>query len=55
VARLRIRDAAGVRLRISVGIACTTETGTTEAGLLRTADAALYKVKRAGGDAVGDN
>ena len=54
VARLRIRDAAGVRLRISVGIACTTEAGTTEAGLLRTADAALYKVKRAGGDAVGD-
>ncbi|MHB8733354.1 MAG: sensor domain-containing diguanylate cyclase [bacterium] len=54
VARLRIRDAAGVRLRISIGIACTTEVGTTEAALLRAADQALYKVKRAGGDGVGD-
>lgn len=54
MARLRIRDAAGVRLRISIGVACTTESGTNEAALLRAADQALYKVKRAGGDGVGD-
>ena len=54
VARLRVRDAAGVRLRISIGVACTTETGTTETALIRAADQALYKVKRAGGDGIGD-
>ncbi len=55
VARLRIRDAAGVRLRISIGVACTLETGTTEAALLKAADEALYKVKGAGGDGIGDS
>lgn len=54
VARARIRDAAGVPLRISIGVACTGETGTTEAALLKAADQALYKVKRAGGDGVGE-
>lgn len=54
VARLRIRDAAGVRLRISIGIATTKESGTAEAGLLKAADQALYKVKRAGGDGIGE-
>ncbi|HEV2440541.1 MAG TPA: sensor domain-containing diguanylate cyclase [bacterium] len=54
LARLRVRDAPGVRLRISIGVACTTDTGTAEAPLLNAADRALYKVKAAGGDAVGD-
>ena len=54
VARLRIRDAAGVRLKISIGIATTKESGTAEAGLLKAADQALYKVKRAGGDGIGE-
>jgi two-component system, cell cycle response regulator len=53
VARLKVREAPGARLRISIGVACCAETGTTETALLRAADAALYRVKRAGGDGVG--
>ncbi|HLW47257.1 MAG TPA: sensor domain-containing diguanylate cyclase [bacterium] len=54
VARLRIKEAAGARLRISIGVATTKESGTDEAGLMRAADRALYKVKRAGGDGIGE-
>jgi diguanylate cyclase (GGDEF)-like protein len=54
VARLRIKEAAGVRLRISIGVATTKDSGTEEAGLMKAADRALYKVKRTGGDGVGE-
>jgi diguanylate cyclase (GGDEF)-like protein len=53
VARLRIKDAA-VRLRISIGVATTKESGTEQAGLMTAADQALYRVKRAGGDGIGE-
>jgi diguanylate cyclase (GGDEF)-like protein len=54
VARLRIKEAAGARLRISIGLATTKESGTEEAGLMNAADQTLYKVKRAGGDGIGE-
>jgi diguanylate cyclase (GGDEF)-like protein len=53
IARLRIKDAA-VRLRISIGVATTKESGTEQAGLMTAADQALYRVKRAGGDGIGE-
>ena len=43
-----------VRLRISIGVATTKESGTEQAGLMTAADQALYRVKRAGGDGIGE-
>ena len=46
------RDDVAATTTISIGVASYPEDGTTHQGLTYAADAALYRAKRAGGNAV---